>query len=444
VPFKIDKTLQWDVLELHLDEAAFLWQQWERTLDSPLHLFPDLARGTEWRLRASLSALTAAGRRAADRLLRPAMAGKDLDQVRVAAAVLLAPGEGQDVEAVLKAYGHGKQAHRPAIARALELAGSSEVSLQMLPLLDVAVPFTLVPAIRLLAFRRAIPEPTLARLLNASDPSVAAAALAAARYAPGIASAPMLEHALRSTPAEQEAALVTGLVSGYRSIWGICSDLAGSPGQAGRMARVLLAMGGDDSDLAELIAMLFDPTLTADTLWALGFSGRVAAADACLPWMEVDDGALARLAGEAFAAITGLSLSGPFLRETDPKDEEDGLGHRSDPIDIGLTLAPEAQLPLPENVAVASWWEEKRPNFDPTRRYLSGRAFDSSCLIDTLLKGPARRRHMLALELAIRSRGAVQVETRAFASAQLRQLALADGQRSSSSFSRPFAAWMSS
>jgi uncharacterized protein (TIGR02270 family) len=444
--FKPDRALRWDVLELHLDEAAFLWQQWEKALDSPLHAFPDLAEGLERRLDAHLSALAAAGRRAADRLLTPALADKDLDRARAAASALLAPGEGRDIAAVIKAYAHGKQVNRPAIARALQLSASPEVSQQLLPLLEVTVPFTLVPAIWLLAFRRAIPEPDLARLLNNPDPGVASAALAAARFAPGVAGVPMLEHALRSTPAEQEAALVTGLVSGYRSIWRLCGDLAAAPGlagSAGRTAQVLLAMGGEDEELDRLIAMLDDRALTADALWALGFNGRVRAADACLPWMEQDDRTLARLAGEAFSAITGLELTGRYIEEDLTLEDEEPIPFEQDDLDAKLEPGPESDLPLPEPGLVSAWWSEARPKLDPAGRYLSGRPFDLDPLLDALQFGAARRRHMLALELAIRSRGAIQVETRAFARTQVRELTAARGQRTSSAYTRPFETWMS-
>jgi uncharacterized protein (TIGR02270 family) len=441
--FKPDRALRWDVLEFHLDEAGFLWHQWEKALDSPLYAFPALAGGLEQRLQAHLDALAAAGQRAADRLLRPALADTDLDRARAAASALLAAGEGRDIGAVMKAYAHGRQANRPAIARALELSASPEVSQQLLPLLEVTVPFTLVPAIRLLAFRRAIPEPDLARLLNNPDPGVASAALAAARFAPGVASAPMLEHALRSTPAEQEAALVTGLVSGYRSIWALCDELAASPGPAGRTARVLLAMGGGDADLDRLIAMLDDRALTADALWALGFSGRIRAAEVCLPWMEQEDRTLARLAGEAFSAIAGLELTGRYVEEDLDLEEEEPIPFEQDDLDAKLDVGPESDLPIPEPGLVSAWWSETRPKLDPAGRYLSGRPFDLDPLLDALQRGVARRRHFLALELAIRSRGAVQVETRAFAGVQLRELATARNQRTSSTYTRPFAAWMS-
>jgi uncharacterized protein (TIGR02270 family) len=437
---KPDRSLRWNVLEYHLDEAVFLWKLWERALDSVLYTFPAVA-GLEWRLQAHLSALAAGGRRVADRLLQPALSGKDLDQVRAAASALLLPGEGQDVATVARAHAHGKQASRPAIMRALELSGSQEVSTALLPLLDLTVPFTLAPAIHTLAFRRAIPGATLARLLNTPDPAVASAALRAARFEPGLASAALLEHALQSTPAEQESALITGLVSGYRSIWRKCCDLAALPGPPGRMARTFVAMGGDEADVLHLVGMLRSPALTADVLWALGFSGRVSASDACLPWMEHDDRTLARLAGEAFSAITGLSLTGHFIRD-DPEHDQDAAIPLEDDLATRPTITPESDLPLPEPDAVSAWWQKARQRLDPAGRHLAGRPFDLEPLADALLHGPARRRHPLALELAIRSRGAVQVETRAFAAVQSHQLDAAEAQRGGSSYTRPFPAWM--
>jgi hypothetical protein len=51
---------------------------------------------------------------------------------------------------------------------------------------------------------------------------------------------------------------------------------------------------------------------------------------------------------------------------------------------------------------------------------LEGQLFGPQALIDALWTHPMRRRHVLAQELALRSRGAYQVPTRAFVEHQLR------------------------
>src|SRR6185369_14237639 len=51
------KRPRWDILEEHLAEAAFLWEQWELALDAANYSLDEVAAGPEERLRAHLDAL---------------------------------------------------------------------------------------------------------------------------------------------------------------------------------------------------------------------------------------------------------------------------------------------------------------------------------------------------------------------------------------------------
>ena len=59
----------WEVAEEHLDEAGFLWTQWERALVSPDYSASEVADGPEERLAAHLEGLALGGREVAERLL---------------------------------------------------------------------------------------------------------------------------------------------------------------------------------------------------------------------------------------------------------------------------------------------------------------------------------------------------------------------------------------
>ena len=63
----------WDVVEEHLDEAAFLWTQWERGLQSPLYKLHELRDRVEERMLAHLDGLVVGGEAVAQRLLYPAL-----------------------------------------------------------------------------------------------------------------------------------------------------------------------------------------------------------------------------------------------------------------------------------------------------------------------------------------------------------------------------------
>jgi uncharacterized protein (TIGR02270 family) len=146
---------------------------------------------------------------------------------------------------------------------------------------------------------------------------------------------------------------------------------------------------------------------------------------------------VAALAGEAFSAITGLRIAEQYAAARE--EEEESLPPlEEEDLDADLTPGPEDTLPLPEPDAVTAWWREARPKLDAKQRYLAGQPFTPQALLDALVSAPMRRRHALALELTLRSRGALQVPTRAFVTHQLAALKAARAVPASS-FSRPFA-----
>ncbi len=160
-------------------------------------------------------------------------------------------------------------------------------------------------------------------------------------------------------------------------------------------------MGGSEQEVALLVELLHVPERRVDALWALGFSGRLSAAEACLEWME--DAKMARLADE--------------LPEELPPLEED--------LKVDLIPRPEDELPRPDAEAVATWWRKSKGGFERGVRYLMGSPFQAQVLFAALEQGPMRRRPVWARELAIRSRGAVHVSTRALTGRQRKELSRA-------------------
>lgn len=118
---------------------------------------------------------------------------------------------------------------------------------------------------------------------------------------------------------------------------------------------------------------------------------------------------MAALAGEAFCAITGLRLEADFLLPRTGASES----FEQEDLDADLTPRPEDDLPMPRGGAVAAWWKTARAEFAPGQRYLRGRLMDAPVLLEGLALEPMRRRHVLARELALRTRGACRVQTRA-------------------------------
>ncbi|MFP2926515.1 TIGR02270 family protein [Pyxidicoccus sp. 3LG] len=435
-----DRLPRWDVLELHLDEAAFLFTQWERALESATRDLQGVSAGVEQRLRAHLDALALAGPRVAERLLLPALAGDEPEYIRAAGVALLRTGEPARVEAVVQTLIEGEPTSRQEVQRALQLEWREDLPERLQPLLSTAEPPVQEAVLDVLGFHRIPPGVRLSEwMTRAGEPTLQAAALRAASFSGAEeVAAPVLRELLQSPEVKvREAALVLGLMRGQRMAWQACQQQAEARDGTGRLARLLLALGGEDKDVERLVELLQVPELRADVLWVLGFSGRLAAAEACLPWMR--DEALAGLAAEAFCSIVGLKLEGALVGQREERDEEQV------PLEEDLTrdLRPKEEdaLPPPNPEAVESWWAKARKGFESTGRYLGGKRFGPESLSKALLEAPMRRRPPLALELAIRSQGRSVVEVRTWARVQWERLSATPGGQGRLP-AQPFAAWM--
>src|SRR6185503_21088436 len=93
----------WDVVEEHLDEAEFLFSQWEAGLSSPDYTLEEVEQRLEERLFAQVDGLVAAGAPAASRLLVPALSAEAPSRVAAAALALLSAEGSRGVDAVLGA-----------------------------------------------------------------------------------------------------------------------------------------------------------------------------------------------------------------------------------------------------------------------------------------------------------------------------------------------------
>ncbi|NTX41322.1 TIGR02270 family protein [Myxococcus sp. CA033] len=406
-----------DVLETHLDEAAFRWVQWEQALEAPDFNLPDTAAREE-RLAAHLHGLVLGGAEAADAVLWPALDAGDVEQITAAAYVLLAQGH---VEAILNLMQGDVPETREALRRAVELSGAPGLGARLLPLLKRDAPSLQSLLVEALAFRHEAPPELLLRYILHDEPRPRMAALCAS---PALPEEPLRRHLPQLLESEnagiRAAAMEAGLSSGARITWEACRQTVRARDAHTPQAMVLLALFGTDADTALLVDLLGSREMRPHVLWALGFSGRRVAMEACLTLLE--EPSVARLAGEAFSAMTGLRLEG--LHALPPGEHPEPLEQQEDP-DADLTLKPEDGLPWPCRDAVESWWNEARPRFQSEGRYLNGQPLNGLGLLDALTHGPMRRRHVLARELAIRTQGQHRIPTRAFTQRQWAALAQA-------------------
>ncbi|HZN94989.1 MAG TPA: TIGR02270 family protein, partial [Myxococcales bacterium] len=407
--------LRWDVVEEHLDEASFLHGQWEEALRSPGYTLAAIAGSPERRLLAHLGGLVLGGPRVAERLLAPALASDEPGTVFAAAFALLEGGRPADFEALVGALEEGDPVQRAAICRAMAVVPRDDLGRQLTPLLE-KVPALRTEVLEVLGQLRVDPGLPLDPLASSGKPSMEVLALRLAQVAPDRLEPAAVERAYASpVPDVCAAGFETGLMTRSRDAFAACESAveARSPGFS--TAALLLGLSGDDKSVATLLQALADRDFQRDVVFALGFSGRVSAADALLAAME--DETLAPLVAEAFAAITGLRVEKEMAVRLDRwgpevKADDDGV-ERS---------RSEAALAQPDPDEVARWWKEARPKLDPARRWLRGQRWSTEALLDELEHGPARRREALALDVAVRTRGQVQISWNGLSSRQHREL----------------------
>ncbi len=410
-----------DVLEEHLDEAAFRWLQWERALVAPDFNLVETEE-LEERLLAHLDGLVIGASTAADAVLRPAFETEDATRVSSAAHTLLALGE---VDEVLVRLRGAEPEARAAIRRALELSVAPGLGARLLDLLKLEDSSLQADVLETLVFRQEAPTEVLVHFFTHDEPRARVAALRAALPLPADAMRRLLPRLLDSAhPGIRAAAIGAGLASGERGAWEACRTAVRARNAHSPEAMVLLALGGGDSDVALLLELLDAEELRPHALWALGFGGRVAAMETCLEYLEVPE--VAQLAGEAFSAMTGLRLDAPYALP--PGERPEGAPpplELQEDLDADLVPKPEDDLPWPNATAVRGWWNEARRRFVKGTRYLHGQPFSGGVLVEALETSPMRRRHVLARELVLRSQGTLTVRTRAFTHIQRAELARA-------------------
>ena len=400
-----------DIYEEHLDEAAFLWLQWERALLSPAHDLRETVE-LEERLLAHLDGLVLGGAPVARALLRPALESEEPPRISSALWALLAEPTDLELTELVTLLKTLPGELLGAAQRALELSGREGIGEALLPLLKETDASLQALALEVFASRAEVPKGSVVEWLQHADARVVVAALRGMHHRPQELDPRMLSSLLvEKRPGIAEAAIEAGLVAGLRTAWDECRKVVGGRVGIGRLPMALLALSGDDRDIQSLLECVGRAELRADALWALGFSGQIGAAEACLELMADES-----LAGEAFSAITGLRLEEPYVAPR--QDEEESLPPLEEDLAEDLEHRPESELRMPKREAVAAWWQDARKEFTRGTRYLRGRVFSIEGLLEELEQGPMRRRHVHALELAIRSRGACMLQTRAFSDRQ--------------------------
>lgn len=399
----------WDVVAEHLDEAAFLYTQWEQALVSPLYKLEEVRDRVELRMLAHLDGLVVGGGLVKERLLLPALREGGQGLVFTAATALLLQASAQADEAVLQALREAQPPQLAELQRALQLFPSPQRQATLRQLLWEGAPAVRAAAARVLGFQQVDLGPALSTLLASGDKEARRAALYCLRYRPCPDGAPAIRQALAAADGEiATAGLLAAAVTGLREALDAGRFMVRNQHPALPAAALLLGLLGNEADRELLLSGVARPEHATALIFALGLGGNVQTADACVQWLHT--AALAKVAGEAFVVITGVDpdrekLLAPVV--DDPKQDPDAPEFQAE-------RTPEADLALLDADAVAGWWSTHRSQFSASERLFRGKPIerqDPRAWLAALEQANMRQRHPLALALASVSQGRQLVQT---------------------------------
>lgn len=404
-----------DILEEHLEEADFLWQQRENALGDRAYDLDGLAE-LEERLLAHLDGLVLGGKEAWA-LLEPKLAGGEVGEVFAAAFVALESGDPERVELLQKTFGGAEGPILDGIRHALRHTPSPEIEKIVRPLLDNEKGAVRAAVIDVISFRRL---PLETRLLQAGlqekDPLVASAAANAVGRLRLADLKNGIEGALESDAASVRLeAMRAGLLLKSEKALSRCRKAVQERVEEGGEAILLLGLLGHPEDGPLLVNALGEAALARNAVMSLGLLGRAATMEALIQCTA--DPKLARLSGEAIRTLTGVDLEKEKL-VTPPEAKakmEDG--------EDKLEADPDEGLPVPDPAKVDGWWRKNASRFDKKARYRKGQPYSPQKLIELLHTGTLQERHHAAMEWALIDPSLPLLEMHAFATRQRKETA---------------------
>jgi uncharacterized protein (TIGR02270 family) len=409
--------VSWGIVEESLDEGEFLWRRRRQALDAHDQTPETVEATIEERLLGAIDGLCVPGARAVDRVLAPALDAGDADVVSLAAHAALVGGTAEGQAGFAAAFLGGSGARLEALRRGLELVRTATPYRDLVSATREAPDVVRAAFLEACSFRGLPLEPGLDHLLAGSSSHLQRAAARLMRHAPRAVREAWMPRALAADDLRvREIATESGLIAGLPAAWDACRESAAAEinGSAQMLAAVAILGAPRDHDL--VLRALARSERQPAAIWALGFGGRRSGADACVDLLAQDRHL--RLAAEALCAITGVDLHAGGLAAPSSgadQDQRDATpAFEDDDLDADLVPRAEDRLPVPDVPAVIRWWNGNRARFQPDTRYLAGRPASVQRVVDALANGPMRRRHLAAFELAARTRGGLQIETRAF------------------------------
>jgi uncharacterized protein (TIGR02270 family) len=433
----------WDVIDEHLCEASFLYEQLEGQLEHPLLSLAEVARGVESRLLAHLDGLVVGGDITAERVLVPALSGSSeegLSGTCVATMALLQGGHGEQVWAKLV---EAEQLAQRAILRGCLLAESEDMKIRAERAL-FGSRYSRPDELLVLLAGDKLDAQALSRFLESDEPTVvAAAAKVASRGAVRSLAPRMLSLLSHPDPKVYHAAALGCLAWGIPGAWAQFwqRSVVGQPGAESLALFALLSPLAPPQELPRrilstqvLMDLLAQQAHQKAALFALGFCGDLDVLPVLLAQLQPQaerDSVHAKLALQSISLLTGLDLNDATYVEPNPElaEEADGESQAAalptvdqEDLSASLLLTPEDFLPMPQVAAVQKYCSDRLAQLPARQQCLRGQAMGMGTLLDALANAPMRVRHVLGLGLGVSSGGRCWLDTRALVQTQQRQL----------------------
>ena len=412
--------MNWSVVEECLDEAEFLWLNRERALDAHDQDMERVSAWAEERLLGSVDGLLLAGDATID-LLAAALEEGLPSRASVAAYALASLNSQAAADALARVLSTSSELD--PVRRGLELAASDLFLQRLQNTIDNRSPRILAVLTDVRAFQGVDGSDKIHALWSLADEDVQTATVRLARNSSKDMASYVAQLGLEmEQPEIRVEAMELGLMAGVDKAWNVALSIVDNhePG-FGRAAIAVAALGGP-REHERLLSAISMEDLRRDALFALGFAGTAFAAEVCSATMKTDP--LAKISADGFCTITGLDLAKERMARPEPSPPDNQpVPFEADDLDADLVLKADEDLPIPDVAAVERWWTNNQSRFTIGQRFLYGQPWSLSLLHNELTKGPMRRRHGWAFEVAVRTQGAHKIQTRAFMTTQRAQIA---------------------
>lgn len=415
LPREISNRVNLDVIALHAEELAFLWCQRERAVEAPHYFLPDLI-AADARVDAHFEGLRVAAD-AGWASVRASLSSQPVAALFAMACLAFHSGRAERMSEVI-ALTDGIPEAATAVASALSWLEFDGVAEWIRRLLQSGVATHRRIGLMAISSHRVSAGKALDAALRDGDPSLRAAGLRACAELRAEQVLPLASASLRDDDEH----------CGFWSAWALVSF--GRQEGVEALQRIVLRRGLYALQALEMA--LRNMSVNEGRRWIRelatneGFEPLVVIATGVLgdptavPWLieRMDHPELGRLAGEAFATITGVDLSRLDLDADDLENEIEDPGDAPPP--LPASYAVHLDRPSPEKVA--RWWLHHRNGFITVARYLNGRPITEANCVDVLRCGRQRQRAGAAIELLRLRPDRLPVKVREKAVRQLHRL----------------------